>query len=377
MCWLLLFIQPAERVEEAVGALFQPLLARLELIVSAQAGGTGAAAAAAAVAVAAATSDTSGGSKESAAILSHMGAALQGLAMVPRGYAVARTMLQQAAEVLRVVAGCWADVEVAEAMSALLCGAVALAGGGGGGGEGGSGAVAMDDAPLFGFISSTTAALATHHPPAAATVASILAQTVGPNAGAAGHEAAAAAITSTGTFLAPCIQTGESDNIVSALRAAAVYLRHCPALLVGSGSLPVVAEALAVCSAQPEPDVCAVVLKCLSAYEQECGGADETAGELASALGPYLPAMATNVTAQLCGRCPEELAEQCADVLYWLHQCLRSQAPNDEHAGVRVVAAAISAAKGGGEVDEALLGLLHGPRGQWVQRAVPGLWSRS
>ena len=295
--------------------------------------------------------------------------------MVPRGYAVARTVLQRAAEVLRVVAGCWADAEVAEAMSSLLCGAVALAGGGGG--EGGGGGIAADDAPLFGFISSTTAALAAHHPPAAATVASTLAQTVGPNAGATGHEAAAAAITSTGAFLAPCIQTGEADNIVSALRAAAVYLRHCPALLVGSGSLPVVAEALAVYSAQPEPDVCAVVLKCLGTYEQRCGSADKTAGELAGALGPYLSVMATNMTAQLCGRCPEELAEQCADVLYWLHQCLRSQSSNDEHVGVRVLAAAISAAKGGEEVDGALLGLLHGPRDQWVQRAVPGLWSRS
>lgn len=348
VCWMALHLQPQLSLDFA-GAVFGALIARLKEIASvtsiekqlSQVGTS-------------ANKPIQDGADEIAAVLKHMGAALQGLAMGDEGQTVARACLQQAGDQIQRVAACCSSADVGDAMVSLLCGAV--------------GVVAdVDDANMLEFIGGSVTALGRRYPAAAASVASQLAQTWG-RMGAQRECAASAAIIALAGSVAACVSSGELDDVVGGFRAAAVYLNCCSTLLGAkdSGLLEVLAAALGAYSRRSEPSVCTAVLACVQGFE-----AAAVAGNVAvtAALGPNIAAVVAGLAMQLCGRCPAESAPVAAGALHWL------VALSAEHGGMeRVTAAAVVEGFTDGGVQDAgdgsgLCVALKQPRGAWIKQA--------
>lgn len=355
VCWMALHLPPSLSLEFA-GAVFGPLIARLKEIAAslsdevrfrARAGNT-----------ATAGKLVQEGADEIAAVLRHMGAALQGLAMGNDGQTVARACLQQAGDQIQRVAAECATPDVSDAIVSLLCGAVGTVADG-------------DDANTLDFISGCASALGDRYPAAAASVASQVAQTWG-RVGTHKKCASSSVIIALAGSLAACVSSRELDDIVSGFRAATVYLHRCPTLLAASEAsiLEVLAAALGAYSRRSEPHVCSAVLTCVQGFE-----AAATAGISAAtaALGPNIAAIVTGLAMQLCGRCPAESAAGAAGALHWL------VALSAERGGMENVAttAVVEGFAGGGFRDigdgSGLFMALRQPREAWVERA-EALW---
>ena len=357
VCWMSLHLPHMLRLEFST-AVFSPLVTRLqeiavvpsaEMQLRAQLGGAAAAGAGEL------------GKKdalEAAAVLRHMGAALQGLAMSEDGLVAARTCLQQAGTQLQLVASACATADVSDAMVALLCGAVGVV-------------TDVDDAATLGFIGGATSALGDRYPAAAASVALQLAQTWG-RAAMAKECAASSIITTLAGGLSSCVSSGELDDVVSGFRAAAVYLNRCSTLMVAAkgGSLETLAAALGAYSRRSEPSVCSAVLACVRGFEAAAAVGNSTA---TAALGPNIAAIAAGLAMQLCGRCPAEAAPDAARSLHWIVTL------SAEHGGMERATASsvIEGFTAGGLRDvgdgSALRAALQEPREAWTARA-EALW---
>ena len=348
-CRLLAGLGDEGRRTGAIGAVFDALATRLETIVSEQGAGAGGA--------------VDGGAAESAGLLCHMGAALQGLSMCgvlvrhrirASGRGDARLVMQRAGDVLKVVAT-WNDPNVASAMSSLMCGVVGVVENGG-------------DAAMLDFVSEVSITLAAHHPSAALAVASVLTQTQGQR-GRDVREAEcapmAAAITALGRGIGSSLEAAQGkavaraqaegagrdagdvaitdtmEDIVSSLQAAAVYLVHVPFLLVESGSVDTVAAALALYCRRPEPAILDAALRCLHCLKmavrrghneaQATGGESAPwVGALVTALQPHVADIGTGLAGQLCGRCGEEFAAPAARVMHWAVQMSGDEGANEQ-----------------------------------------------